>query len=529
MSVLPLLYQGLIGGGPQGMLVTWPVISLLSAFVAASMSEIVSSYPTSGGLYYWSASLAGPKWAPFASYMTGYFNSVGLAGLASGTAYAFGQFLANIFILCNVFQAGTWASKLVTLFGGFLAMYMGGSCALVGSKGIDMLGKFCFWLNAIGLAVICISCVAASPVHVSLAQLFSNASWNNATGLPDSWAGLISILLATLTYTGYDSAAHLAEETNNVAIQGPRSIAMAMVGTFVSGYFALFCLLSTIDPSNDGYTALGSLGPFALTQIFLNTVGNAGAIAFNVLLMMIAITNIFGLVATHARQTFAFSRDGALPGSNWLHKLNENAVPVRATYSIMIFDSIILLPSLYSSTLYFAINSFGVIGTYLAYAIPIALRVANHRHFPPGPFSLGAAGLPVAVVAIIFLLVSSVVLILPTNYTDPTEFDYNQTMPDGTNVTMSDNNAYVTAYLQNFNWAPAMVFAVAALSLGFWFGTAKKWFKGPPIDTETEWDGKEHVPVRDMEEVGFPGEEKKVGAIGDASAKADETAWAVAE
>ncbi|KAJ3107097.1 hypothetical protein HK100_003641, partial [Physocladia obscura] len=92
MSVLPLIYLGLGAGGPQGMLITWssdqcfrPIISVLSAFVAASMSEIVSSYPTSGGLYYWSASLSGPMWAPYISYMTGYFNFLGLSGLCSGT------------------------------------------------------------------------------------------------------------------------------------------------------------------------------------------------------------------------------------------------------------------------------------------------------------------------------------------------------------------------------------------------------------------------------------------------------------
>ncbi|KAF5945526.1 hypothetical protein HYC85_015754 [Camellia sinensis] len=44
-------------------------------FVGLSMAEICSSYPTSGGLYYWSAKLAGPKWAPFASWITGWFDA----------------------------------------------------------------------------------------------------------------------------------------------------------------------------------------------------------------------------------------------------------------------------------------------------------------------------------------------------------------------------------------------------------------------------------------------------------------------
>jgi hypothetical protein len=37
------------------------------------MAEICSAYPTSGGLYYWSAKLAGKKWAPLASWVTGWY------------------------------------------------------------------------------------------------------------------------------------------------------------------------------------------------------------------------------------------------------------------------------------------------------------------------------------------------------------------------------------------------------------------------------------------------------------------------
>jgi len=40
--------------------------------VALSMAEICSAYPTSGGLYYWSAKLAGEDWAPLASWVTGW-------------------------------------------------------------------------------------------------------------------------------------------------------------------------------------------------------------------------------------------------------------------------------------------------------------------------------------------------------------------------------------------------------------------------------------------------------------------------
>ncbi|KAJ3024556.1 UNVERIFIED_CONTAM: hypothetical protein HDU68_008019 [Siphonaria sp. JEL0065] len=499
MSVLPLIYLGLGAGGPRGMLITWPVISLFSAFSAATMAEIVSSYPTSGGLYYWSASLSGPEWAPYASYMTGYFNFLGLAGITSGTAYAFGQFFVNCFD--PPMDPASWPCKLVILFAGMSSLVFAAFLCSFGTKIIGVMGKISFWFNLFGLLVIVLSIFFTSPTKISPGELFN--TWSNLTGYSDEWAASISVLLACLTYTGYDSAAHLAEETANPAVQGPRSIGYAILSTFLSGYVALFFILSTISPMR--FETLNGESSYALMDIFVSTVGLNTGIVFNVVLMMIAITNEFTLMLTHARMTFAFSRDGALPGSKWLHQLGwshnqpnggstnddgrgSSQVPLRATLAIMALDCLILVPSLYSSTLYTAINSFGVIGTYLAYLMPIFLRVVRHDKFPVGPFNLGIWSVPVGMVAILFLSFSSIALVLPTIYTNPSDY----MMAD--NVTL-DNDAYVAAYLSNFNWAPVVVISVFVISNVFWLTSARKWFKGPPIDSETRWGQRQRAHV----------------------------------
>ncbi|ORY45652.1 hypothetical protein BCR33DRAFT_784407 [Rhizoclosmatium globosum] len=489
-SVMPLIYQGIGAGGtvptsrhlptprfeddtnrisyrhdagPQAMLVSWPIISFFSGCVGASMGEIVSSYPTSGGLYYWSASLAGPKWAPFASYMTGYFNFLGLAGINAGTAYAFGQFFVNCFIASesSVVVEGSYATRIITFVAAVASLVISGWLASFGSKAVNLMSKICFWVNVIGVAVIVFWLFIESPTKVPVSQLFS--TWNNFTGLPDGWAATVSVLLACLTYSGYDSAAHLAEETANPAIQGPKSILVAIGSTFVTGYVALIFILATIDPTI--YQDIYNAGSYGLMAIFVNGVGVNVAIGFNVILLLAGITTVFGLLLTHARMTLR----------------SLVTVPERATWVIVLINILILVPSIFSSPIFTAINSFGVIGTYLAYLFPIFLRVIRNDKFPRGPFNLGSWGVPVGIISVLYLTFSSVALVLPTVYTDPNSY----TLAD--NITL-DHDAYVTAYLTNFNWAPVVVVGVYVIAYAFWFISAHKWFTGPPIDSQTIWN-----------------------------------------
>lgn len=68
---------GLNTGGPGVMTSGWIVVSFMTLFVGLSMAEIVSAIPTSGGPYFWAAMLAPHRYAPFLSWLTGWFNFVG--------------------------------------------------------------------------------------------------------------------------------------------------------------------------------------------------------------------------------------------------------------------------------------------------------------------------------------------------------------------------------------------------------------------------------------------------------------------
>lgn len=54
------------------MIYGWPIAGGFTLVVGLAMAEICSAYPTSGGLYFWSAKLCGDQWGPFASWITGW-------------------------------------------------------------------------------------------------------------------------------------------------------------------------------------------------------------------------------------------------------------------------------------------------------------------------------------------------------------------------------------------------------------------------------------------------------------------------
>ena len=55
---LTLYGFGMNTGGPVMIVWGWPIVGVMTLFVGLAMAEVCSSYPTAGGLYYWSAKLA---------------------------------------------------------------------------------------------------------------------------------------------------------------------------------------------------------------------------------------------------------------------------------------------------------------------------------------------------------------------------------------------------------------------------------------------------------------------------------------
>jgi amino acid transporter len=76
-------------GGPIAISLGWPLISAFILVIGLCLSELVSAYPTSGGIYWWASTLGGPK----AGYYTGWLNLIGLWAVIASVSYGCATFL----------------------------------------------------------------------------------------------------------------------------------------------------------------------------------------------------------------------------------------------------------------------------------------------------------------------------------------------------------------------------------------------------------------------------------------------------
>lgn len=91
-----------------------------------------------------------------------------------------------------------------------------------------------------------------------------------------------------------------------------------------------------------------------------------------------------------SRQSFAFARDGALPFSSVLYRMNGyTKTPVNTVWFCAFFATLMGLLAFAGAQAINAVFSISVIALYVAYAIPITARWVFENEFKPGPFYLG--------------------------------------------------------------------------------------------------------------------------------------------
>uniref|UniRef100_J3L7S0 Amino acid permease n=1 Tax=Oryza brachyantha TaxID=4533 RepID=J3L7S0_ORYBR len=399
---------GLRYGGPVSMTLGWLVVSAFNGCVALSMAEICSAYPTSGGLYYWSAKLAGKEWAPLASWVTGWFNIVG-------------QLLQVIVLLATggANGGGYMASKYVVL-----AIY----CAILISHGlinslpIQWLSWFghlgVFW-NVAGVFALTILIPAVAKERASPEFIFTHFNTENGMGIHEKvYILAVGLLMSQYSVIGYDTSAHMIEETKNADWSGPMGIITSVALSTMFGWIYLVALTSVMADIPYLLSSDNDAGGYAVAQALYTSFHQrygtgVGALACLGVIAVAIFLCGSASVTSNSRMGYAFSRDGAMPLSRVWHRVNRHEVPLNVVWLSVAMAFVMALTSLGSQVAFQAMVSVTTLGLYIAYALPVFFRVTTaRRSFVPGRSTSGETVNyhPVAVGGVLLLSLAAWVL-----------------------------------------------------------------------------------------------------------------------
>ena len=471
---LTLYGYGLLHGGPPVMLWGWLLVGTLVIFAGMSMAEICSAYPTAGGLYYWAAKLAPGKSAPIWSWFTGWFNLLGqiavTAGISFGCAFSISAFFS---ILTG---SDTWLKPWATILILAVVLFIQGLLNTFNVRLVALLNDVSVYWHLIGVAIIFVLLFWApsSGSHQTASFLFGSEGWHAFSGLSGFsmplYVFLVGLLNAQYTFTGYDASAHVSEETMNARISAPKGIVRSIWVSMTAGFVLLLAVSFAIPHAfpvaingveyKDYASIAYDLVPWATIFIFA-----AGKTVGMLLVLVVIVAQFFcgmSSITANSRMVYAFSRDGAVPFSDFWHHVSKGAhVPVRTAWFGAIGAFILALPYMVNITAYAAVTSIAVIGLYISYLTPVFLRRINPTAFHPGPWVLSKTWGPIINwIAIIWVIFIVILLMLP-QYTGWWS-------------------------VKGFNYAPIAVLVVVG-GAGLWYAvSARKWFKGPKVQGTAE-------------------------------------------
>jgi amino acid transporter len=487
-----LLYgYGLKLAGPIVNTVGWPLVSVATLAIAASMAELASAYPTAGGLYYWSFRLGGRGWA----WSTAWLNLVGQVTITAGinlaaAIYVIGAAtrIARLPAEAQIPFFGTSTSWRFQLFVMVLLMIPQVAVNVFGIRWTARLNDLSVYWHIAGVALIVFALLFFGAHRNSLAFLFRfenvvSPLAASSAPLPGGHVGpalvlgdvrlpsplfvlfpgltafyqsasfllvfSLALLQAQWTYTGYDASAHMAEETVMARLNSAWGIFLSVAVSAAVGYVLLVVLTWAI-PRGDVAAVAGDTYPVLrivdenLSPWFANLI----AVVIGGAMWLCGASS----VSSMGRMWYAFARDDGMPGSRWLRRIGRHGTPVVA---ILAGSALAVAISIYAAA-FTVVTSISTITLYLAYGIPVYLNWRNRRRGTgefasrdTAPWSLGRWAAPINGLALVWIFFIAVIFSMPPN--------------------------------ELVLWT---MFLLAILLLLFWFGAARRHFRGPAVSRE---------------------------------------------
>jgi amino acid transporter len=431
VGIYSLFVFGLGIAGPAYIWLTFiPLIGML--FVALVFGELASHYPVAGALFQYGKFSVGPRFGWFVGWFYGFALLITVAAVDTGVV-GYVTALTHNWFGWNLNPAGHGTILVITL----ILLAIQSTVNITGARimaDVAKLGVYVEIVGTLGIAII----LGIHGFHHGLGFLFSTQGAQhhatNAYGFNfhGSWlaAALVAVLAPVYIFYGFESCGDIAEETKDAGRQIPKAMRHALIwGGIASLILTAGLLLATAKHDPIGAAVAGGI-PSILAQLpsWLQDC-----------LLLVIIFAFFScgssIQGAGSRLAFSYARDGALPGSGWISRVNQrfktpaNALIMGAVITLLFALLVYINPGsnyhIWFVTYPAHVNaltslvSFGVSGIYLSFLLTvIGAIIARARGWrPEGAFRLGKWAWPVLIVAAGYLGAMFVNVIYPSGLT----------------------------------------------------------------------------------------------------------------
>ena len=306
--------EGLRAGGPV-FIWSWLIIGAGQFLVAMVFAQLARQIPLSGYAYQWTRSLAGDRLAFWAGWIMMVQFITGMAGVA----YALASYLVPFFGLSNSNRNVVFATIATLVLAALINHYGIRLASLVNDVSViaEILGTVVIGILLLGIALV-------RHTH-PISFLFTYPHQSSSGAYVQAF--LAASLMSVWTIGGFEAAANVAEETHLPESRIPTAILLSEVLAVALGLLVLIgftlAVPSVAVASHDPTPLLYIVGSYFPKYVVVGTL----------LLVSIAIfACVLANLTTITRLIWAMARDGKVPASRFLSKVNHHKVPVTAIW-----------------------------------------------------------------------------------------------------------------------------------------------------------------------------------------------------
>ncbi|KAF7713040.1 Amino acid permease [Penicillium ucsense] len=453
-SVPATLGQPLTVGGPGTAVWCWLIGSCMALLIGSSVAELVSAYPTAGGMYYVTKHVVPSDHMPLFAWSQGFCNLLGQTAGVSSVAYTIAQMLLACISMNTAFSDGQYAYSPTALHTVMVSIGVLLGLGVICSLTTKSLHRIVIWfapINIVATICICFFLLYLTPDKQPASWVFFHFTDGSGWG-SKVFSFLLGFLAVAWTMTDYDGTTHMSEETHDAAVRGPIAIQTAVIVSGVFGWLLTVCMCFCLT---DFEGIMKSPTGLPAAQIFFNAGGRTGGTAMWSCAILVQLFTGCSAMLADTRMAFAFARDDALPCSSFLSRVNSYThTPVNAVWFVVFFSISLNLIAIGSTETALAIFSVTAPCLDLSYASVVLAHQLHKKKvkFIEGPFTLGRCGTVVNYIAVIWVLFISTILLFPSQ---------------------------VPITPANMNYASCVITGLAVIGGIWWIVIAKRKYTGP--------------------------------------------------